>query len=228
MKPLLISPPFGNWLKSSHCTRVLGSFTWERRRGLLYHTLRSLRSVPGGWVNEIGLRNPGIRACKFDARHIYSVVGLLDGDWELILHHCPPTLTVEVNLGCPNVHEYGIPPAVLRCYCETFNVIAKLSPTAMVDDTAAMCIEAGARYLHLSNTIPTARGGESGRRLFGINLPIVARLAARYPGKIIAGGGIYDTAALAHYRAAGATHFSLATVWLTPWRGREIVRSLQP
>lgn len=226
MKRYLISPPFGNWIGSKYCTPVLGSFTWERRRGLLYHTIRSLRPVPGGWVNQIGLRNRGIRACAFfydDA--IYSLVGLEEDDWQRMLHHCPAGLNVEVNLGCPNVHEYGIPFNVLKDYCARFVVGAKLPPTGIVDDMAAMCIEAGVRYLHCCNTIPTARGGVSGRRLFQANLPIVARMAQRYPGRIIAGGGIYDAKSLEAYRHAGATRFSLATVWLTPWRVPGILRA---
>jgi dihydroorotate dehydrogenase len=223
VKTFLISPPFGNWIGSRHCTRVLGSFTWERRCGLIYHTIRSLRPTQGGWINQIGLRNRGIRACKFETDAIYSLVGLVDGDWQRIMYHCPTGLHVEVNLGCPNVHEYGIPFDVLRDYCALFVVGAKLPPTDDVDDIAAMCIEAGVRYLHCCNTIPTERGGESGRRLFEVNLPIVKRLAARYPGKVVAGGGIYDVASRDSYRAAGAVGFSLATVWLTPWRVRAIL-----
>lgn len=223
----LISPPFGNWISHKNCTRVLGTFTWSRRPGLLYHTIRSLRSTPGGWVNQIGLRNPGIRACQFDFRHVYSLVGLNDGDWDRMMVYCPVGLTVEVNLGCPNIHAYGIPYSVLQNYCRLFAVIAKLPPTEQADDIAAMCIEAGVWLLHCSNTLPTERGGESGRRLFEVNLPIVTRLAARYPGKIIAGGGIYDVATFEQYQQAGAIGFSLATVWLTPWRVPAILDAIQ-
>lgn len=224
MKKFLISPPFGNWLRSADCTPVLGSFTWNARPGLIYHTLRSLRPVRGGWINQIGLRNKGIRSIKnFHPDFIYSLVGLYDGDWERMLDHCPERITVEINLGCPNVHEYGIPLPVLREYCEKFNVIAKLSPTGSVDEMAAMCIESGAMMLHCSNTLPTSKGGLSGMPLREINLPIVARLAMKYPHKIIAGGGIYNTDALMAYEATGATWFSLSTVWFTPWRVKPIL-----
>lgn len=225
MLTFLISPPFGNWLNRPYATSVRGSFTWEARRGLLYHTLKSLRPVKGGWVNQIGLRNPGLRRAAFDPRCIYSLVGLADGDWERMLDFAPNDMTPEVNLGCPNVHEYGIPPAVLRVYCEKFHtVIAKLPPTEMVDDMAAMCVEAGVKYLHLCNTLPTERGGESGAPLFYRVLPIVERLAYRHREiEVIAGGGIYGPAQLHAYRIAGATHFSLATVWFTPWRVAKIL-----
>jgi len=225
MKPL-ISPPFGNWISHPRCTRVLGSFTWKRRRGLVYHTLRSFRPTAGGWVNHIGLRNPGLRTVRIDTRHVYSLAGLEDGDWEEMLPHCPVGTTIELNLSCPNVHEYGIPFGLLQRYCRRYNVIAKLPPTAAIDDMAAMCIEAGAWYLHCSNTLPIEHGGESGRRLFDVNLPIVERLAGRYPTQIIAGGGIYHATNVAWYRQAGATQFSLATVWLTPWRVRGILDAI--
>lgn len=225
MRNFLISPPFGNWISRHYANSIHGSFTWEARPGLLYHTLRSLRPIKGGWVNQIGLRNPGLRHAGLAPENIHSLVGLIDGDWERMLEFAPANMTPEVNLGCPNVHEYGIPPAVLSSYCKKFGtVIAKLPPTEMVDDLAAMCVEAGVQYLHLCNTLPTDRGGESGARLFHRVLPIVERLAYRHRGvEVIAGGGIYHPAHLHAYRLVGATHFSLATVWFTPWRVAKIL-----
>lgn len=221
----LISPPFGNWINRHYATSVRGSFTWQARPGLLFHTIRSLRRVKGGWVNQIGLRNRGLRAARFDSRCIYSLVGLDDGDWERMLEFAPETIQPEINLGCPNIHKYGIPPAVLRDYCAKFvRVIAKLPPTEAVDDLAAMCVEAGVQYLHLCNTLPTERGGESGERLFRQTLPIVERLADRHREiEVIAGGGIYSPWHLQTYRLAGATRFSLATVWFTPWRVSKVI-----
>lgn len=227
LKPLLISPPFGNWINRPYATSIRGSFTWHPRHGLLYHTLRSLRPIRGGWVNQIGLRNPGLQRIKFDETAIYSLVGLEHDDWDRMLALCQPNIAIEINLGCPNVHRYGIPPETLRQFCQRFPlVIAKLPPTPMVDELAAMCVDVGVRYLHLCNTIPTARGGESGRRLFALTLPIVERIAARYSDiTIIAGGGIYDADQLNSYSRAGATHFSLATIWFTPWRVPSVVQS---
>jgi dihydroorotate dehydrogenase len=221
---ILISPPFGNWINLKGCISVKGSFTWSRRPGLIYHTVRSFRKVGGGWINQIGLRNPGIRSIKsFEVNKIYSLVGLDDGDWENMLEYCPPGLLIEVNLGCPNVHEYGMPEDVLRMYCKKFRVIAKLPPTEVVDVMAAMAIRAGAAYLHLSNTVPTPKGGLSGEPLRVNNIPIVARLAREYPHQIIAGGGIYTPVHWRAYEDAGATHFSLSTVFMTPWRVRKLL-----
>jgi dihydroorotate dehydrogenase len=233
MKQFLISPPFGNfkWCQRQDCTPVLGSFTLEARPGLAYHTLRSFRRVQGGWINQIGLRNKGIRSItEFRTDVIYSLVGLEEGDWQRMWDICRPGITVEVNLGCPNVHEYGIPPSVLADYCAKFYVIAKLPPCltlgefSKLEEIAAMCIEAGVKFLHCSNTIPTPKGGISGHQLFEVNLPIVALLSRKYPGQIIAGGGIYHKDMIFMYSFAGASHFSLSTVWLTPWRVPGIIQ----
>src|ERR1035437_654827 len=218
MKKFIISPPFGNWIDSKKFTSVLGSFTWKARPGLIKHALKTFRPYEGGWINKIGLRNKGIWSIRsFEDKFIYSVVGLEDDDWELILKYIPSNTNVEVNLGCPNVHEYGIPPSVMKDYCTKFNVIAKLSPVGNIHETAAMCIEAGVQKLHLSNTLPDpdGNGGISGTLLFVDNLFNVSYLANKYPGKIIAGGGIYSKKVLKAYERAGATNFSLSTVWLT-------------
>lgn len=216
--PYIISPPFGNYITAPHCTRVLGSFTLESRPGLLYYTARTLRPINGGWVNRIGLRNRGIRKVKFRPQHIYSLVGLSDGDWETMLELCPTGLRVEVNLGCPNVHQYGIPPEVLAAYCRKFRVIVKLPPT-LTSDAIAMCVEAGADHLHLCNTLPSARGGISGTQLRPFVENLIYYVATHYPNiTIIAGGGIYNRRDVTNYALAGAHHFSLATIWLSPWR----------
>jgi dihydroorotate dehydrogenase len=216
----------GNWIDHPQCTRVRGSFTAEPRRGLVWNTLKSLRPIRGGWVNRIGLRNPGIDSLTPNTQDVYSVVGIEYRDWEYILDALGgQRLNIEVNLGCPNVHDYGIPEEVLGEYTKRHNVSAKLPQTEDIDAVAEMCVRSQVDYLHVSNTLPTPRGGESGRRLKALNVPIVKRLAARYPEmSIIAGGGIYDSADIADYEAAGAKHFSLATIWFRPWRAQRLLR----
>ena len=88
---------------------------------------------------------------------------------------------------------------------------------------ATMCMEAGVQHLHLSNTLPTPNGGISGGQLRRINLPIVERLADKYPGRIIAGGGIYLPEHVNMYQRLGATYFSLSTVWMNPWRAYSLL-----
>ena len=58
---LFLSPPFGNYLRSPNAISIRGSFTLRPRDGRWAQVARTLRYSPshGGWVNAIGLRNPG-------------------------------------------------------------------------------------------------------------------------------------------------------------------------
>jgi dihydroorotate dehydrogenase len=214
----VISPPFGGHVCAPRCTRILGSYTWNPRPGVVFHTMRTLRPINGGWVNRIGLRNCGLQNVQFQDQHIYSLVGFDDGDWEQMLQFCPTGLRVEINLGCPNVHDYGIDFDVLTAYCRKFRVIVKLPPTV----TAAMIariVLAGADHLHLCNTLPSPQGGISGRQLQPMSQALVCSVARLFPNvTIIAGGGIYSPRDVDAYARAGADHFSLSTIWFSPWR----------
>ena len=57
-----ISPPFGNYLDLNHITSIKGSFTLFPRPGLISRVIFTLRYsfINEGWINKIGLRNPGI------------------------------------------------------------------------------------------------------------------------------------------------------------------------
>ena len=62
-KILFISPPFGNYFTFLPNTiPIRGSFTLKERKGKWMQILKTLRYIPllNGWVNKIGLRNPGI------------------------------------------------------------------------------------------------------------------------------------------------------------------------
>lgn len=219
MKRFLVSPPFGNYIKHPNCTPVIGSLTLNRRPGLIWNTIKSLRPIKGGWVNQIGLRNAGLNSInKFDPDHIYSLVGLGPDDWSIMLDMLPPNLNIELNLGCPNVHEYGIPFNTLRAFAKKHTVSVKLPATSKIEIVADLAVNAQVHYLHCSNTIPTDRGGESGKRLKEFNLPMIELLHRRYRTPIIAGGGIYTAQDVTDYTNAGADHFSLSTAWFRPFR----------
>ena len=145
-----------------------------------------------------------------------------------MLHIIPDGMTVEINLGCPNVHRYGISQKTLKAFTRHFTTIVKLPATDLIDEVANLAIMAGAHYLHCSNTLPTRRGGESGRLLREWNLPVVTRLSNRYPNiPIIAGGGIYSIDNVREYEEAGASKFSLSTAWFLPWRALKIISEHQ-
>ena len=58
---LFISPPFGNYINLPKTTPIRGSFTLNERKGKWKQIFKTLRYIPGvGWINKIGLRNPGI------------------------------------------------------------------------------------------------------------------------------------------------------------------------
>lgn len=222
----IISPPVGAYLGMRGATRVLGSYTWEKRSGRAGQILRTVRPVPGGWVNAVGLRNTGIRSVRPDPKFAYSLAGIDDGDWERMANHLYAAWPgiyrwrVELNLSCPNVHEYGFSRKDADAFTRhaySFEVIAKLPP---IDEPwtwgmADACVESGAEYLHFSNTLPSPGGGISGDALFRVNIRTVEQAVRRYPNiPIIAGGGIRNAARVRDYENAGASHFSLASGYL--------------
>ena len=104
--PLVISATFGNYIGATGCTQTVGTFTRYARRtgcgnpynercwwlGLAWRLARTLRYSPkyGGWVNKLGLRNPGIDNCYgklFYTLHqqILSIHGFNIYDWKYLL-----------------------------------------------------------------------------------------------------------------------------------------------
>jgi dihydroorotate dehydrogenase len=136
-----------------------------------------------------------------------------------------------LNLGCPNVHEYGIDFNSLEQFCRHYWCGVKLpADLRQAFVVAEQAVLAGVRYLHAGNTLPSERGGISGHPLKFVNLQIVEALAKMFSGinvNIVGGGGIYSFDDLIDYRNAGANSYSLATVWFKPWRARKIMRQYE-
>ena len=232
LKKFLISPPFGNYLQTSWATSVQGTFTLEKRPGLAKQVLKTVRPVKGGWRNQIGFRNKGIKNVTFKPNTLISVAGLTgDDDWLEILDTLPENCMVELNDGCPNVDAYNINFDIIRAYVAKFSlVVLKMKPDQFSPMRGTnIHKDTGLNYIHLSNTLPTEKGGISGKQLKEVNLSLVRELRDRTDEKlkIIAGGGIYSEKDLIDYREAGADHFSLSTVWLTPWKIPKIVRTVK-
>lgn len=218
-KRFLISPPFGNYFSHQKCLSVKGTYTVDYRPGLVYRSLTTIRPVYGGWRNKVGLRNKGIQSVCFKKGLIYSVCAVKGGDWDTLRSFIPDGTIVELNLSCPNIKNHPISIGELRDWTRNHIVIAKLPPTTQFLNLAYMCVESGVRILHLSNTLPCPQGGISGHQLKEINLPIIEVVAKRFPKiEIVAGGGIYSLDDIASYKRAGATYFSLSTVWFNPMK----------
>ena len=233
---LYISPPFGNYFTYKNAMSIRGTFTHHRRKGLIWHTARSLRPVKGGWRNQIGFRNPGLSNVIINKRDTYSIAAL-DSDWSSFISQMPyshPT-SIEINVGCPNVGSYSISDDEVKSFVRCVelgyirNLSVKLSPTSTNNgDYVKRLCDLGINNFHLSNTISTPKGGISGRQLKDINLYKVEKIAKIFTGRIIAGGGIYDRQDVIDYRNVGATDFSISTVYITkPWHIKEIYDETQ-
>ena len=223
---IYISPPFGNYISLQGTTRIRGTFTYYRRPGLVYHTLRSLRPIRGGWRNQIGFRNKGIHAVDFsELTDVYSICGLNEYEWNAMLFHIPKHTKLELNLSCPNVPTISISDDAMQAYCNRFpDLIAKVRydiPNTEIDKLVDM----GVKTIHCSNTIPTPKGGISGRQLKEVNLPNIERISKRVK-RVIAGGGIYTFTDMKDYEQAGAKDFSISTILISkPWNVSGLLRT---
>lgn len=208
----------------------MGTFTLARRRGRVGAILRTVRPYPklGAWVNRIGLRNPGIawlegRAARGRglADKLVSVHGFDDGEWAELVDRgaALEPLGLELNMSCPNV-AHQEPPAGLfqRAAACGVPVVVKLPPLRF-RPMAEAALDAGLRAFHCCNTLPVKGGGMSGRPLMPLSLEAIEKLRALPGGDaltLIGGGGIQDAADLDGYAAAGADHFALGTVLMSP------------
>jgi dihydroorotate dehydrogenase len=231
---LYIAPPASHYVRPRGAVPVLGSYTLHRRPGRFGQVLRTVRPVPGGWVNAIGLRNPGVAALRYRPDVVCSLAAVDDGDWERLFEFFQspqhvmrwPTYRFELNFSCPNVEERGPPTdTILSNFRYAGHISVKLPPDiARAEPLVERALAAGIRLIHLSNTLPSPIGGISGAALFRVNLPIVAYFARKYPeAEIIAGGGIRGRAEVAAYRDAGARHLSVSTALFNPLRAAKLL-----
>jgi len=231
IKEFLISPPFGNFLSLPNTTPIRGTFTYERRGSRAYKLwrfIKTVRPISGGWVNSIGFQNPGIRSVrKYDPRAIYSIGVVAEGEWEKLLAVIPESTHLEINMGCPNLDTHPrISGECIRAFIKKYPlVIFKLTYSPVVFSEIEFLVENGAQYLHLFNTIPGPRGGESGKRVQEHALTTIRMVKKLYPHiYLIGGGGIYTIEDIEQYREAGATHFSLGSVFLSPVKASRLLR----
>ena len=227
---VVIPPPFGNYIKIPNSVRVYGSYTASERPGLWRHTLRTLRPVRGGWRNAVGLRNPGIKAIEeFEPEPFYSVAPIEPDDYSIFYHSIPYGTNVELNVGCPNAGVAQPCLTWLKNFVTKFNTVSlKLPPTKSAYSIMGMAYAAGIRVFHLCNTFPTERGGLSGAPLREHSLSMCRWVNVHLPEvHIIGGGGIYFPEHVEAYRQAGASSFSLGTIWFTPWRVPAALQTIQ-
>jgi len=163
---IFISPPFGNYIHLPNTIPIRGSFTLNERPGKWGQILKTLRYIPhlNGWVNRIGLRNPGIDyAIKtYKKGQIISIAIMDQKEIKPIVDKIPDDMDIELNVSCPNTDKHMINKGLKvflnkkRDWC-----IIKLPPINYQEDFDRYYNE-GFRQFHLSNTLPTKYGGLSG------------------------------------------------------------------
>jgi dihydroorotate dehydrogenase len=235
MKSLVIGAPFGNCLERPYATSTVGTFTLARRGSTLYRWWRVLRTLRydskiGGWVNNLGLPNPGIYSVRADqSSRIVSVLGFSAEEWVSLIAECIrlQPLAVELNLSCPNVHSSPsvaeVEKAAGMALDNRLKVIAKLPPVRWMD-LARPLFSMGVRHFHLCNTIPTPGGGISGKTLKQYSLWAVRELRETWAEEvdIIGGGGITSEEDVRDYLAAGANRVSVASMLLNLLNHRKL------
>jgi dihydroorotate dehydrogenase (NAD+) catalytic subunit len=214
-------------------------------------------------LNGIGIQNPGIEAWVERMRPLIGGLGV--PVWGSAVGENPDEFAmvakglvsagvqvVEVNLSCPNLEDgrmFSLDGwrsaeviAAVASTCEV-PVGAKLSPnTDDIVGVATACLEAGATFLTLTNTIPgfgidphTARpllsggvGGYSGPALKAISLRCVYEVARALPGAPVVGcGGVMTGTDVVEYLLAGASAVAIGTAHLAePRAGKRIEREL--
>ena len=226
---LFISPPFGTYLNLPNTISVKGSFTLEPRPGKWLQIIKTLRYSfkHKGWVNKIGLRNPGIDYAieKYkNTNKIVSIAILKREEINNFLEKIPDEMNLEINISCPNTDKHLINNDIhkflnnKRRWC-----IIKLSPLSDIK-LVDKYYEQGFRQFHCSNTLPTNKvkdlkyeGGISGPILIPYTLKLVKNIKEKYSDtEVIAGGGIRDLQTLNLYKNAGADHFSVSTILFSP------------
>ena len=229
-----ISAPFGNYIKPKGTIPVTGTFTLNPQGNRFWAVLKTLRynSTQQGWVNRLGLPNPGIRAGleRISRNEILSIAEMNKGDFQKLNVLIPENQSIELNLSCPNLKK-----KLSWESAKYFNVekrewcIAKLSPLTTPEELEFVVKFLGFTQLHFSNTLPTVRGGLSGPILRGYTTELIDLARSKYGNsvEIIAGGGVSDFGSVTNYLSNGADHVSIGSVCFNPFKLRKLLRSLE-
>jgi len=230
-----VAAPFGNYIHPQGTISVTGSWTLNPRGNRLWSVVKSLRwnSTAKGWVNKLGLPNPGIRVGleKTLPIEVLSIAEINKGDFERMYDMIPTNQSIELNLSCPNLDKKlsWEGAKVFSSSREREWCIAKLSPTTTPEELEFVIEHLGFTQLHFSNTLPTIRGGMSGPvlREYTNDLIEVARERWGSSVEIIAGGGVREFGSVMNYLSNGADHISLGSVCFNPFKLRKLLRSLE-
>ena len=231
MKKILISPPFSNIVPSHlNLNLILGTYTLKRRPGRI-RVITSLRKIKNGWLNKVGLRNPGIT--RFKKKNSYVSISLEHSkEWDYfkkILKNKKKKHNIkglEFNVSCPNYKVSNINYNIIKEAKKIFKVVIIKLPHDITKKKIKYFIELDADYLHISNTKSTQDGAMSGKCLIKKNIENIRFIKNISKQKVIAGGGIYSFKDFKKYYDAGADVFSLSTVFFNPIRSYFLIKKM--
>ena len=219
-----ISPPFGNYLNFENFISIKGSYTLEPRPGLIQQIFKTLRYDfnKGAWINKIGLRNRGIDWALENHKNkndIISIAILNENEVEQLLNKIPKDTNLELNVSCPNAEKKMVQENLDKFLnTERDWCIVKMSPLVSEEEIDYF-YNKGFRQFHCSNTIPTERGGQSGKEIIEYNKNTIPYIKSKYPDcTVIGGGGIDNIESLDKYKKMGADHFSMSTIFFNPFK----------
>lgn len=217
-----ISPPFGNYITLPQCKSIKGSYTIEKRDGLLGQIIKTLYYDYSlkGWVNKIGLRNKGIDYGIKDYNHktdILSIAVLKESDIEVFLEKIPNNTNIEINISCPNLNKKLVNSNLhnflnnQRHWC-----ILKCGPH-ITEQELNNYYKIGFRQFHFSNTLPIKNGGLSGQCLIPYTQKLSKYMKTNYNNTtVICGGGIQSWNDIYNYKHGD--HYSISTIFFNPYK----------
>ena len=235
-REIFIAAPFGNYIRHPEAISVTGTWTLYPRGNRFKSIIKTLRydRKEKGWVNQLGLPNPGLRVGlgKTWPNQVLSIAETSEDEFLIMEDMIPNTMNVEVNLSCPNLPESTVPKLLNNDSSKIFTssrmrdwCIAKVSPFISEKELEYVIEKLKFKQIHFANTIPTKKGGLSGPSL----KPYVLQLIHYVKGiwgdaiTIIAGGGIKTKNDISEYINEGANHVSLGTVCFNPIRLRKLL-----
>ena len=237
---IFVGPPFGNYFPNSNFfdtsnykfNKIAGSFTLHPRDGLIKQILKTLRysNEHNGWINKIGLRNPGIDFAvkKYKNTDTIVSIAILDSsEINEIEQKIPKNLNIEINVSCPNIDKHCVNKDI-ECFLNNERkwCILKLSPIVSKEEIDDYYNQ-GWRQFHCSNTIPVKEGGLSGKSIVPYTNKSISYISKTYPDTtIIAGGGITTLQDIQNYNNYGATHYSISTILFNPLKFMNFVNQL--
>ena len=108
-----IAAPFGNYIKNPEAISVTGTWTLHARGSRFRSIVKTLRynRKEKGWVNQLGLPNPGLRVGlkKTWPNQVLSIAETSEDEFLIMEDMIPNTMNVELNLSCPNLPDSTIP-----------------------------------------------------------------------------------------------------------------------